>query len=481
MTVCSPGRSESYSIIRRCGLCSTPVVPESSAISWAACCATAPWGCRATTSTPWCRAADGRSPSGWPRRCRPGWSSSAARSSPPTGWSAGDVTVDLWDRAGTSLHEDLARRDFTVNSFALDARTGEVIDPFGGLADLGGACCGPPRRRASPAIRCACCACRACCCASPASPPIRETLLLARRSSPRLAGRGRRAGARRAAAPLRSSRGAPRARPAGGARRLPGPLARCPRRAGPARRSGDRAGSAAGALRELRQLDTGAADAGGAPAARLAAATFAHCRAGRPGSARFPGALPRRGLSHPRSAAKVALLLAGGELRRRAGPAAIPPPRRPALGHRRRLARARTAGGRGRWRAALRPWWSWPGAKARRSSIRRRLVTGEGGAGSCWGSPPGPEVGPGASPRCGRRSGGEGADAGGGGAMGEGLRRRDDPVPAALESLRPSTGRSHFAAAPAGGLAPPISRWLSSLMRSFSLSIFSWASWRSRA
>lgn len=47
-----------------------------------------------------------------------------------------DVTVDLWDRAGTSLYEDLARRDFTVNSIALDARTGEVTDPFGGLADL---------------------------------------------------------------------------------------------------------------------------------------------------------------------------------------------------------------------------------------------------------------------------------------------------------------------------------------------------------
>jgi tRNA nucleotidyltransferase/poly(A) polymerase len=47
-----------------------------------------------------------------------------------------DVTVDLWDRAGTSLHEDLARRDFTVNSIALDARTGEVVDPFGGLGDL---------------------------------------------------------------------------------------------------------------------------------------------------------------------------------------------------------------------------------------------------------------------------------------------------------------------------------------------------------
>jgi tRNA nucleotidyltransferase/poly(A) polymerase len=47
------------------------------------------------------------------------------------------LTVDIWDRAGTTLHQDLARRDFTVNSIALDARTGEVIDPFGGLSDLG--------------------------------------------------------------------------------------------------------------------------------------------------------------------------------------------------------------------------------------------------------------------------------------------------------------------------------------------------------
>src|SRR5215216_6506463 len=44
--------------------------------------------------------------------------------------------LDLWDRAGTTLYQDLERRDFTVNSFALDARTGETTDPFGGLGDL---------------------------------------------------------------------------------------------------------------------------------------------------------------------------------------------------------------------------------------------------------------------------------------------------------------------------------------------------------
>jgi tRNA nucleotidyltransferase/poly(A) polymerase len=44
--------------------------------------------------------------------------------------------VDIWDRAGTTLHQDLARRDFTINSFAFDLRTQEVSDPFNGLGDL---------------------------------------------------------------------------------------------------------------------------------------------------------------------------------------------------------------------------------------------------------------------------------------------------------------------------------------------------------
>ncbi len=37
---------------------------------------------------------------------------------------------------GVSLHDDLSRRDFTINAIALDATTGELIDPFGGIADL---------------------------------------------------------------------------------------------------------------------------------------------------------------------------------------------------------------------------------------------------------------------------------------------------------------------------------------------------------
>lgn len=51
--------------------------------------------------------------------------------------------LDIWDREAMSLEEDLARRDFTVNSIALDlARGGSkrgseaLADPFGGLADL---------------------------------------------------------------------------------------------------------------------------------------------------------------------------------------------------------------------------------------------------------------------------------------------------------------------------------------------------------
>jgi tRNA nucleotidyltransferase/poly(A) polymerase len=47
-----------------------------------------------------------------------------------------DLVVDLWDRQGTPLRDDLARRDFTVNSFAWEPREGVVIDPFGGLGDL---------------------------------------------------------------------------------------------------------------------------------------------------------------------------------------------------------------------------------------------------------------------------------------------------------------------------------------------------------
>jgi poly(A) polymerase len=37
---------------------------------------------------------------------------------------------------GTSIEEDLARRDFTINAMAEDAFTGRLLDPFGGEADI---------------------------------------------------------------------------------------------------------------------------------------------------------------------------------------------------------------------------------------------------------------------------------------------------------------------------------------------------------
>src|SRR5918997_3904999 len=37
---------------------------------------------------------------------------------------------------GENLEDDLARRDFTINAVAVEALTGEVMDPFGGGKDL---------------------------------------------------------------------------------------------------------------------------------------------------------------------------------------------------------------------------------------------------------------------------------------------------------------------------------------------------------
>jgi hypothetical protein len=44
--------------------------------------------------------------------------------------------LDIWDRQDQSLEADLARRDFTVNAFAIDVADHRVIDPFDGRADL---------------------------------------------------------------------------------------------------------------------------------------------------------------------------------------------------------------------------------------------------------------------------------------------------------------------------------------------------------
>src|SRR5438093_11250038 len=37
---------------------------------------------------------------------------------------------------GLSIEDDMARRDFTVNAMARRLETGELVDPFGGAADL---------------------------------------------------------------------------------------------------------------------------------------------------------------------------------------------------------------------------------------------------------------------------------------------------------------------------------------------------------
>ncbi len=47
------------------------------------------------------------------------------------------ITLDLWDREGASLEEDLARRDFTVNAMALALADGRLIDPHDGERDIG--------------------------------------------------------------------------------------------------------------------------------------------------------------------------------------------------------------------------------------------------------------------------------------------------------------------------------------------------------
>lgn len=47
-----------------------------------------------------------------------------------------DFTLDLWDREGGSIEDDLERRDLTVNAIALDLATGRFRDPHDGLGDL---------------------------------------------------------------------------------------------------------------------------------------------------------------------------------------------------------------------------------------------------------------------------------------------------------------------------------------------------------
>jgi tRNA nucleotidyltransferase/poly(A) polymerase len=44
--------------------------------------------------------------------------------------------VDLWDSRGTSLEQELARRDLTVNALAVELPAGRLHDPLGALDDL---------------------------------------------------------------------------------------------------------------------------------------------------------------------------------------------------------------------------------------------------------------------------------------------------------------------------------------------------------
>lgn len=297
------------------------------------------------------------------------------------------LTLDLWDREGASLHDDLARRDFTVNAFALDARTGEVIDPFDGLGDL--------QRRVL----------RATTAESFTGDPLRvlrlprlllrlpgfaaepETLILARRSSPRLV--------EMAAERVRDELSILFDQPE--AHRGLGLLVALDVYPGLWLGTPGEPGSPGGAvaelealpdrIRELRELDAGSADAVNARAARFAA-TFAHGSGPLEVLDRFRDA----GYLTRAAATEVALLLEIEELPE------------DDLGRRRFLHRmgrlwataacslgARTAD-LNRWRAALRPLMELARSEGPNLFDPPRLLTGED-VQELLAIPPGPEVG----------------------------------------------------------------------------------------
>jgi tRNA nucleotidyltransferase (CCA-adding enzyme) len=307
---------------------------------------------------------------------------------------AGELTVDLWDRETLSLHDDLARRDFTLNAFAFDPRSEEVIDPFGGIADL--------ERRLL----------RATTPASFAGDPLRvlrlprlllrlpgfaadpETLLLARRSTPGLAGV--------AAERVRDELAMLFAHPEihRGLALLMAldvyPGLWLARPGEPGQPSGALAELEAlpERVRELRQLDTGAADGVDAPAARLAA-TFVHLPQNGHGALQRLERFRDAGYLTRQEAAKVALVLGWEEL-----PASD-------LGRRRFLHRAgplwatvaASLGARATGTAALEPWRATlrPLVDLARSEGKAlfdppRLLTG-GEVQELLGVPPGPHVG----------------------------------------------------------------------------------------
>jgi tRNA nucleotidyltransferase (CCA-adding enzyme) len=46
------------------------------------------------------------------------------------------MTVDIAQQDGASIHDDLHRRDYTLNAIAYDLQTGETIDPLNGTQDI---------------------------------------------------------------------------------------------------------------------------------------------------------------------------------------------------------------------------------------------------------------------------------------------------------------------------------------------------------
>ncbi len=293
------------------------------------------------------------------------------------------------------LHDDLARRDFTVNAFALDLRSGELIDPFGGVADL-------DRRLL-----------RATTPASFAGDPLRvlrlprlllhlpgfaadpETLLLARCSAPRLA----EVSAERVRDELAILFAHPEAHR--GLALLvaldvyPGLWLGEPGEPGHTEGAIAELEALPERLRELRAIDETAADAVDAPAARLAA-TFAHLPAlAGSGTLRRLERFRDAGYLTRHEAAKAALLLGWEELPESA------------LGQRRFLHRAgplwatvvtsvgARAAGRAaveRWRAALRPIVDLARREGESLFDPPRLLSG-GEIQELLGIPPGLEVG----------------------------------------------------------------------------------------
>lgn len=75
---------------------------------------------------------DGTPDAGGGAQDEPSWEVTTLRSDGTYGDGRRPDEVEF----GDDILEDLARRDFTINAMALDPRSGEVIDPFGGHDDL---------------------------------------------------------------------------------------------------------------------------------------------------------------------------------------------------------------------------------------------------------------------------------------------------------------------------------------------------------